>query len=69
MTVHRDDVDQARANLLKAIRTAVRLKHSIQADIELNDVLPEAEKKFNAAVMRGQLPDPIDIKKALKLGA
>lgn len=67
MTVHRDKVDQARVNMLKTIRAAVRLKHSINADEELNEVLPEAVKKFNAAIQRGQLPSPIDVKKALGL--
>lgn len=65
MSVHRDKVDQARANMLKTIRAAVRLKHSIAADEELNEVLPRAEARFNAAVMAGRLPSPVDIKKAL----
>lgn len=65
MSVHRDKVDQARANTLKVIRSAVRLKYSIMADDELNEVLPKAEARFNSAVMRGELPEPIDIKKAL----
>lgn len=61
----RDKVDQARANMLKTVRTAVRLAHSIQADNELNELLPKAERIFNAAVMKGELPDPLDIKKLL----
>ena len=65
MSVHKDKVDQARANALKVVRLAVRLKHSIAADEELNEVLPRVEAKFNAAVMRGELPEPLDIKKAL----
>ena len=65
MTVQRDKADQARANTLKIIRTAIRLKHSIAADEELNEVLPRAEAKFNAAVLRGDVPAPHDIKKAL----
>jgi hypothetical protein len=44
---------------------AVRLKYSLQADEELNDVLPAAEAAFNKAVLRGVLPDPIDIKKLI----
>jgi hypothetical protein len=51
--------------MLKVIRVAVRLRHSIAADEELNELLPKAEAKFNAAVMRGQLPEPLDIKKSL----
>lgn len=67
MSVHRDDVDQSRANVLKTIRAAIRLKHSIAADNEINDLLPKAEAAFNAQVMRGVLPNTIDIKKAFKL--
>lgn len=67
MSVHRDKVDQARVDMLKVIRAAVRLKHSIAADNELNEVLPRAEARFNAAVMAGRLPNPVDVKKALGL--
>lgn len=67
MSIHKDRVDQARANTLKVIRTAIRLKHSIAADEELNEVLPRAEAKFNASVLRGELPEPLDVKKALGL--
>lgn len=63
--IHKDDIEQARANTLKVVRTAIRLKHSIAADEELNDVLPRAQAKFDAAVNRGVLPAPIDVKKAL----
>jgi hypothetical protein len=53
--------------MLKVIRTSIRLKHSIAADEELNEVLPRAEARFNAAVMKGQLPAPLDIKRSLGL--
>lgn len=65
--MHREPVEQARSEMLKVIRAAVRLKHSINADRELNDVLPEAQKRFDAAVHRGQIPATVDIKRALKL--
>lgn len=58
MTVQKDEYEQARAEMVKTIRSAVRLKHSIEADRELNEVLPKAEKAFNAAVQRGELPEP-----------
>lgn len=63
--IHRDNIDQARANMLKTIRTAVRLKHSIAADEELNDVLPRAEAKFFKQIQAGEMPDPLDIKKLI----
>jgi hypothetical protein len=59
------DVDQARRNVLKTIRAAVRLKYSILADNELHIVLPKAQEKFDAAVLRGEIPDPLEIKSAL----
>jgi hypothetical protein len=66
MTFERVPSDQGRANMLKAIRAVVRLKHSIAADEELNVKLPAAEKIYNAKVLRGELPDAIDILKRLE---
>jgi len=65
--IHKDRVDQARADMLKTIRTAIRLRHSLEADRELNEVLPRAEVRFNASIQRGILPDPVDLKKRLGL--
>jgi hypothetical protein len=62
----KDQIDQARANMFKTIRSAIRLKYSIMADEELNETLDRAEKAFNAAVLQGELPDPLDVKAALE---
>ena len=51
------DVDMARHKITKAARTIIRLKHSLAADVELNDVLPETIAEFDAAVARGELRD------------
>lgn len=67
MTFHKEPVDQARANLLKIVRTAIRLKHALAADAELNEVLPKAEEEFNRRVHDNELPSPPDIKKVLGL--
>lgn len=67
MSVHKAEAEQARVNTLKIIRAAVRLKHSIAADNELNEVLPEAEMRFDSAVQRGKLPSPVEIKRAVGL--
>lgn len=64
---HKAEVDQARADALKTIRAIVRLRHSLEADRELNDVLPRAEAHFDALVQRGKLPLPADIKRAVGL--
>lgn len=61
------NVEQRRRNALKVVRAAIRVKHSIAADNELAEVLPEVERRFDAAVLRGQLPEPLDIVKALRL--
>ena len=58
----RDKVDQARVEMLKTIRTAIRLKHSLAADRELNEALPKAEAAFNSAILKGELPPPLDLK-------
>lgn len=56
-------IEQARATFVKTLRTAIRLKHSIEADREINEILPGKVKAFEKLVRQGQLPSPIDIKK------
>ena len=53
-------IEQAWANRAKIIRAAIRLKHSIAADNEINDTLKAELVKFEAAVQRGELPAPLD---------
>ena len=65
MSKQKKNADQARANMLKSIRALIRLKHSINADNELHVVLPKAEASFDNYVLRGQIPEPIDVVKAL----
>ena len=62
-----DKVDRARADLKKIVRSIIRLKHSLAADEELNEVLPRAEIRFNAHILKGELPEPIEIKKILNV--
>ena len=67
MTIQKDDAAQAKAEALKTMRTAIRLRHSLAADREINQMLPAFEKKFDAALLRGEVPAALDIKKALGL--
>lgn len=39
----------------KATRALVRLKHSLAADEELNEVLPNTLEEFDEALARGEL--------------
>jgi hypothetical protein len=49
------EVEMNRAALLKTARTLTRLKHSLAADQELNDLLPMTLREFDDAVARGEL--------------
>lgn len=61
MAEQKDDIALRRAAMLKAARSAVRLRHSLAADEELNEVLPRLEREFNAAVQQGILPSPAEM--------
>lgn len=67
MTYRKAKEEQQRANMLKVIRAAVRLKYSIQADNELNEVLPLAEKRWDDALTRGRVLGADEVKRALGL--
>lgn len=53
----KDDIELRRDALMKTARSAIRLRHSLAADEELNTVLPELERAFNARVQRQELPE------------
>ena len=47
------DPVRMKRNMNKRIRSEVRLKHSIEADNELAEVLPRLEAQFVAGLQRG----------------
>jgi hypothetical protein len=49
------EIEMRRAALAKTARSLVRLKHSLAADEELNEILPETLAEFDGAVARGEL--------------
>ncbi len=53
----KDDIELRKRALFKAARSAVRLRHSLNADEELNELLPALERAFDSAVSRGVLPE------------
>ena len=55
--IQKTDIEQAKANLAKTVRAAIRLRHSLAADAEINERLPEAELAFDRSVQQGELPD------------
>lgn len=48
------ELELEKAAMLKAVRTAVRLKHALAADRELNEVLPKIENAINLAIASGE---------------
>lgn len=49
------EIEMRRAALAKTARSLVRLKHSLAADLEINEVLPDTLAEFDGAVARGEL--------------
>lgn len=49
------EIEQRRAEILKAVRSVIRLKHSIAADREVNGVLPQIELELDAAIKTGKI--------------
>ena len=43
-----------RRRFIKAIRSTIRLKHSLRADEELEQLLPTLEARYDAAVAEGK---------------
>lgn len=57
----RGSIEQGWLNRVKVLRTAIRLKHSIAADNELNEVLDAERKKYLKSVQQGELPTAIEV--------
>lgn len=57
-----------KARIQKVARTLIRLKHSLAADEELNQVLPDTLADFDEALARGELKE-LKADLAILLGA
>ena len=51
----KSDVELRRAAIIKSLRSLIRLKHSLAADRELNEVLPEKLAEFDNAHLEGRV--------------
>lgn len=60
----RTELEVRKAAIMKAVRTNIRLKHSLNADEELNTKLPEVEKEIDLAMQSGSAYE-LDIKEVL----
>ena len=61
----RSKTEQTRADIAQAYRSQVRLKYSIAAAHEINEVLPLLLGQFDKAMMRG-LPFEVDIQELVE---
>lgn len=51
----KSEAEMERARLVKVSRTLIRLKHSLAADQEINDTLPDTVAEFDEAYANGRL--------------
>lgn len=47
--------EMEKAKIVKATRTLIRLRHSLAADEQLNEILPDTLAEFDEALARGEL--------------
>jgi hypothetical protein len=50
------EIEMARLAIAKVTRAEIRLKHSIMADRELNEVLSQRLAEFDIALQEGAIP-------------
>ncbi len=48
-------IEMERLKIAKATRALIRLKHSLAADEELNDILPDKLNQFDVSVQQGEI--------------
>lgn len=51
----KSETEMERARVIKVQRALIRLKHSLAADEELNEVLPDTLSEFDKAIASGHL--------------
>jgi hypothetical protein len=50
------DIEMARLAIAKVTRAEIRLKHSLEADAEINEVLNQRMTDFDKALQAGTIP-------------
>lgn len=49
------DIEMEEYKIIKTYRTLIRLKHSLNADVELNNTLPDVLDDFQKSIQGGDL--------------
>lgn len=63
----KSDAEMQRDRVVKTARTLIRLKHSLAADMEINELLPDTLQEFDEAMSQGRLLTvKADLAKALE---
>lgn len=52
--IRKTDIEIQKTAVLKAVRAAIRLKHSLAADREIAETLPQIEEDINTALAEGR---------------
>lgn len=60
-----DKIDLEKKRMAMRVRAALRLKAQEQYLEDLNEVLPDALAAFDKKTKLGELPKPLDVKRAL----
>lgn len=63
----RTEIEQQRLAVAKSVRSAIRLKHALAADAEVNDVLPDVLDQFDRAIAAGE-PFTLNLRSVLDAG-
>ena len=53
--IRKSEAEMARWRMTKAARMLIRLQKSLEADEEINRILPEKLEQFDAALQRGEI--------------
>ena len=61
MTTRKTEEQLRKAEIVKAARALLTVRHRMLLDRELNDVLPDLEDEFDRQVQAGRLPGEVDI--------
>lgn len=59
--IRKTEIEVQKAAILKAVRAEIRLRHSIAADAEIAETLPEVEERINTAIEEGK-PFELELK-------
>lgn len=55
MPAKKSAIEMERFKIEKIQRTLIRLKHSLAADFEINDVIPDTLSEYNEGLQNGEL--------------